>query len=37
MKTLNEQDENRFKEMLEEIDKEKEILSGINSLDTLME
>lgn len=37
MKTLNEQDENRFKQMLDEIDKEKDILSGINTLDALME
>lgn len=37
MKTLNQQDENRFKEMLDEIDKEKDILSGINTLDALME
>lgn len=37
IKALNEQDELRFKEMLGEIDQEKEILSGINTLDALME
>jgi len=34
---MNEQDEQRFKEILGEIDQEKEILSGINSIDALME
>jgi len=37
MKTLNQADEQRFKQMLGEIDQEKDILSGINTLDALME
>lgn len=36
-KALNDQDEIRFKEMLGEIEQEKEILNGINTLDALME
>lgn len=37
IKALNDQDEVRFKEMLGEIEQEKEILNGINTLDALME